>query len=470
MKKIILFFLAILLVIGVWALFFRKGGATQSLSNNQLTAREVQSFSDHFNKKIPFNVLLLGYGGGNHDGTYLTDSMMVAHVDPGTKVVTLISIPRDIWVKVPTKGNEGGYWKINAAYALGLDNKRYPQKAPEFQGVGGGGNLAKYAVEQVTGLPIDRYVALDFNGFKKTIDFLGGVDVKVEKVFDDFEYPISGKETDLCGKTTEELPDLEKIATVSASQAFPCRYEHIHFDAGIIHMDGDTALKFVRSRHSLQDGNDFGRSTRQRNVILAVKQKVMSLGFIPKIPGFVSTLRGSLSTDIGALDIKDLLPQAPSADSYEIKSLALTTDNFLKVSFSADGQYILVSKDGIDDWSSVHAGITAFLNPESRTTSPLIQVANGTNIAGLYEAASSRLKESGFVTVSSGVYTGEKGLEKTFITVFNSSINTKILRQIQNVLETSNLVYNKADGETYDILVTLGNDFKALESKKVVNQ
>lgn len=225
-------------------------------------------------------------------------------------------------------------------------------------------------------------------------------------------------------------------------------------------MDGATALKFVRSRHSAQDGSDFGRSVRQKNVILAVKDKVLSLGFIPKIPGFITTLSSSLSTDVSASDIKDLLPQATSAGDYKVNSLAITTDNFLKVNFSPDGQYILTSKEGIGDWLSVQAGIKAFADPQSRLTSPIIQIENGTGLAGLNETASAGLRVAGFNAVSFGTYSGKKGMEQTTITVLNSKIDAKILRQIQNVFETSNLVNKEPTGETYDILITIGSDYK----------
>lgn len=459
-KKLFLTITLILLIFAGWFLVTKKSPSSTISGGKPEKQKEVKSLAEHFSQKIPFNVLLLGYGGGTHEGTYLTDSMMIAHVDPESKAVTLISIPRDIWVRIPTRGQDGGFWKVNAAYALGIDDRGYPNKASEFKGADGGGNLAKYTVERVTGLPIDRYLALDFNGFKKTIDFLGGVDVKVEKTFDDFEYPVDGNEADLCGHKPEELPDLLKIASVSAVQAFPCRYEHLHFDAGVTHMDGANALKFVRSRHSSQGGSDFGRSVRQKNVILAVKDKVLSLGFITKIPGFITTLSGSVRSDFSAADIKDLILQSSAANDYEIKNLALTTDNFLKVNFSPDGQYILTSKDGIGEWLPLHDSLKAFLDPKSRPSSPIIQIENGTSLAGLTETAAAGLRASGFSNLSFGSSLAKKALERTTITVLNSRIDDKILRQIQNVFETPNLINKEPDGESYDVLVTLGKDYK----------
>src|SRR5581483_7229733 len=98
-------------------------------------------------------------------------------------------------------GTEGNNYKINAAYAIGLNDKDYPNKLQQFKGPTGGGNLARYVASQVIGEPIDYFVGIDFSGFKKTIDALGGVDVNVETAFDDPEYPNEGHETDLCGHT-----------------------------------------------------------------------------------------------------------------------------------------------------------------------------------------------------------------------------------------------------------------------------
>ena len=87
-------------------------------------------------------------------------------------------------------------------------------------------------------------------------------------------------------KLFSEKPDLKNFydnITASPQDAFPCRYEHLHFNTGVQHMDGKTALKYVRSRHALQDGGDFGRASRQQRFLSAVKDKVLSVTFIPKI-------------------------------------------------------------------------------------------------------------------------------------------------------------------------------------------
>ncbi len=109
-------------------------------------------------------------------------------------------------------------------------------------------------------------------------------------------------------------------------------------------MDGERALSYVRSRHSLQDGTDFGRSARQRNLIVAVKDKIFTVGFIPKILPFVSSLRDDLSTDLSPDEAKLLIDKSNELNTYKIQNIALTDQNVLKDSFSDDGQDILIPK------------------------------------------------------------------------------------------------------------------------------
>jgi polyisoprenyl-teichoic acid--peptidoglycan teichoic acid transferase len=319
----------------------------------------LNSIQQSLNDKKPINILLLGYGGGNHEGTYLTDSIIAVHIDPKTQKIFLISIPRDTWIKIPTNGTDGSYSKINAAYGDGLDDVTYPNKQVQFTGADGGGKMAEYVLSQVIGIPLDYFVGLDFTGFTHTIDTLGGVSINVEKTFDDYSYPIEGKEDDPCGHTQEEIASMSaQLASASATladvDAFPCRYEHIHFDKGIADMNGTTALKYVRSRHSLQDGTDFGRAQRQRNLIVAVKQRVLAASFIPQIVPFMTSLGDDLRTDLSLDDVKTLVQNIQTLNKYKIVSLALTDQNYLQETVASDGEDILESKDGIDDWSSVH--------------------------------------------------------------------------------------------------------------------
>lgn len=315
----------------------------------------------------PYSILLMGYGGGTHEGGTTTDTIMVAKIDPRNKKVTLISIPRDLWVPIPINGDETKSFKINAAYPIGLSDKQYPNKKVEFTGKAGGGELSKYAVEKVTGFKINYWAAIDFQGFTKIINILGGIDVKIEKTFDDPYYPIEANINDTCGKTEEDMKALE--ATMSGDkleQQYTCRYEVLHFDKGIQHMDGATALKFARSRHSVQDGGDFNRAARQRLVITAVRDKVMSTGFVSKIIPTIKTLSGNITTDIDFAKMSEMVGNVPEIADYEITQIALTDDNVLKNAVTSGGQYILSPRTGEDSWDEIHQYIndpTILLTP-----------------------------------------------------------------------------------------------------------
>ncbi len=355
MKKILIILGLLLLAATVALAVFFYGSFNQvTVHSNYSATPTPKPKVEGFNGLEPFNVLLMGYGGGTHQGGKLTDTIMLVSVQPQQKQVFLISIPRDLWVPLPIKGDEESYWKINAAYAIGADDRGYPSKKPQFTGKAGGGELAKYVVNKVTGLPVDRFATLDFNGFKKTIDTLGGVNVKVDKTFDDFHYPIEGKEDDTCGKTPEEVTAL--TATMSGDlldQQFTCRYEDLHFDAGKTLMDGTTALKYVRSRHSAQDGGDFNRGARQRNLFVAVKEKVLAIDFIPKIIPFTSSLANDLTMDVTLADIQEFIKYKDDLSKYKIVNLALTQDNVLKITTSENKQSIIVAKEGIGQWGDL---------------------------------------------------------------------------------------------------------------------
>jgi len=187
------------------------------------------------------NVLLMGVSGGDHEGSDLTDTIMVASLNPVKRTISLISIPRDIW-------SENLKDKINSAYHYGKID-------------GDGLSLSKTTIEEVVGIPIHYTFLFDFSGFQAIIDHIGGINVAVETSFTDSEYPIAGKENDLC----------------DGDYTYACRYETITFNKGMEYMDGARALKYVRSRHAEGDaGTDFARGTRQQEVIIAIKNKILA--------------------------------------------------------------------------------------------------------------------------------------------------------------------------------------------------
>src|SRR6185369_15751242 len=260
------------------------------------------------------NLLLLGIGGGTHEGPDLTDTIIFVTIDPNTKRITMVTVPRDLWV--PELNS-----KINAAYTFGEEKQK-----------GGGLVLTKATIGKVLNEQVDYAIKIDFSGFTKAVDMLGGLDVDVANTFDDYAYPITGKEEEKCDRTDQEIIDLTaQIASGSASEleAFPCRYEHLHFDRGLQHMDGTTALKYVRSRHAVgAEGSDFARSKRQEKVITAFKDKIFSAGTLLnpiKISDLVGVLQDSIETDIKDSEYADFIKLAQKVQHGKIESISLDT-------------------------------------------------------------------------------------------------------------------------------------------------
>ena len=287
-----------------------------------------------------YNLLLVGYGGGGHEGGELSDSLIVAHLDPLAKRVALVSVPRDLWITLPTGGSNRENRKINHAYALG------------------GSTLAKQAVSTVVGLPIQYFVSVSFDGFTQAIDELDGVTVDVPVAFDDYFYPVPGKEIETCGKTPEEVGEiLTTLSGFEIDKQFPCRFEQLHFDAGKQLMDGETALKFVRSRHSAQHGGDFARSQRQQALLLGIRERLLSLGVLDDTLPFFNRLSRTIQTDLNEEAIVLLKDSVGNLSDYQYRSIQLTTDNVLTLTTSSDGQSILVPKEGAGHWDRIHDSI-----------------------------------------------------------------------------------------------------------------
>lgn len=285
------------------------------------------------------NVLLLGFGGPGHDGGYLTDTLQVMSFDPKTGGVTLISVPRDLWIQLPQYEGRGGYWgRINEAYTIGMGQVDRNDLNIPYSKHDAGGQLAMKAVSQVLGIPMDYWISLDFVGFKRFIDAIGGVNINVERAFTDTEYPNNDD------------------AAVDPS------YRTVHFDAGLQHMDGETAITFARSRHAPEDGSDFGRARRQQLLMSAVKDQIVSVETIPKLFGILDALEGHIRMSFSFTEAKDLLgwgqEQAATKRQFAISSGVIDSNRLLSGATSSGGASILLPRAGqgnyrdIQSWAS----------------------------------------------------------------------------------------------------------------------
>jgi LCP family protein required for cell wall assembly len=361
--------LAILISFGAWI------GSTTFSSINKITADSGQSSlmslfdSSKQLKGKPegrSNILLLGNGGTNHPGGGLTDTMIVLSVDWASKKAAMISVPRDLWAKMPN----GSYAKLNAAYPYG-------EKNPKL--TGGGGKVTSDTISGILGLPIHYYISLDFEGFKKTVDLLGGVDIYVDKAVNDMSYP------------ADNMID----------------FEPFKMSVGMHQMDGATALKYARSRHGI-NSNDFDRSRRQQQVLSAVKSKAVSLETLSnpkKVTDLITVLGNHLKTNMTVAEIKTLFDELKAIDTENMTNKVFdTAANSPLTSQSGDERgYIIIPKKGIGVYTDLQTIAKNIFKTEAEVKPDLkIEVLNGTGKAGVAAQISQLLKTYGYTVTKVG--------------------------------------------------------------------
>lgn len=303
------------------------------------------------------NILILGSDkrltGAESSRNILTDTILVASIGKVDKDVVLISLPRDLWVKSPA----GYSSKINEVYAYSKEGE-------------GASNL-RAVIQDVLGIPIHYHIMVSFDLFKEVVDILGGIEVTVDNSFTDYEYPIENMENSNCGRSEEEIKKMLE-EDKALTYIFPCRYEKIEFSQGNQTMNGETALKFVRSRHGNNGENtDFARSRRQQKVIMAIKDKALTLQTLvnpAKLKNLYDAYANNTDTDIdfGAVNSFYLLSQQINFD--RVVSIVLDDRSSADVGgllYSPidktlyNGKYVLLPQTG--DYIQIHAFVQKYL-------------------------------------------------------------------------------------------------------------
>ena len=274
-------------------------------SHNQLKGEE--------NGRI--NILLLGTAGEHKPGGNLTDTVIIMSVDTKNKKVAMFSLPRDLYVKIPDTQSHA---KINSLYPIGIKMNE-------------GVNIIKKSVEEITGIELNYYLVINFEGFKKIIDQIGGINIISQRDIYDTRYP---------------------------GQNYS--YETFSLSKGFHVLDGETALKYVRQRHGDPEG-DFGRAKRQQQVIQAVKNKLFSVKTLLNVitlNNILNTLEESIKTDITFEDIDGFIKLSQEVDMQNINNIvadAWKKDSLLKVSHVTLGNasaFILIPRIG--NYSEIH--------------------------------------------------------------------------------------------------------------------
>mgnify|MGYP000265231149 FL=1 len=249
------------------------------------------------------NVMMVGYGGGDHDGAYLADSIQVLSIDPVTDTTTTVPLPRDLWIEgVPAFDQNG---KLNETFSIGhLQNGSIDE----------GAQLLGEVVSTVTGLEVDHWITIDFQGFQEMVDAVGGVTVD--------------NPTPFCWTTIEEFH-------------LAGRWEMGCFEQGPIQLDGEEALTYARVRYTsdISESTDFARSIRQARIIAALRGTIGDGGIGAIVPGLrlMDAMEGRVRTDLSVIDLF-LLSSHLSSD----RRVELTEGPVLTATTNTIGQYILV--------------------------------------------------------------------------------------------------------------------------------
>lgn len=313
----------------------------------------------------PINVLLMGtderpqeYGSAN------TDTLILLTLDPATQQAGMLSFSRDLWVNVPALGEKE---KINTIYGVGEQNGYS----------GGGPQLLMDTISSMIGQPIPYYIRINFDSFVQIVDMIGGIDINVPKTINDEEYPTAdyGIET-------------------------------FHLDAGPQHLDGETALKYARTRHV---DDDYGRQRRQQDVIRAVFDKIRRRDMFPtlisNLPSMLNTLRKSVQHNFwGELPL--IVSYANFLRQNKLQGIQqeVIDKRYGTEDYNSIGQWILIPKP-----SEVRVAVNRYfakLTTESSADGNVdsswvrIEVLNGTDKAGVAAATRDLLRQRGWNVVS----------------------------------------------------------------------
>jgi len=300
------------------------------------------------------NFLLIG-SDRRPGGSFRTDTMVIAILRPNDGQVSLISIPRDLWVYIPDWENQ----RINTAYQHGI-SVGYP---------GGGPGLLEDTILYNLGIRIDHTAMVEFDGFRQIVDTLGGVDV-----------PVSCSYTDW--KLIDPSYDPENENNWFLYTTGP----------GLIHMDGDLALWYARSR---QKSSDFDRGRRQQEVLRAIFSQALRTGTLARIPELYNNLKDTVDTDLNLVDLLQLSLYAPKMTNADIRSYYIRPP-YVSSWITEAGAYVLLPNEDV-----LKQMLTEALSASTKTVERqaiTIDVMNGTSVTGYETLAATRLNYAGYET------------------------------------------------------------------------
>jgi len=301
--------------------------------------------------------LLAAFGDSNATTPSLTDVLMLVAVDRVNAHVSMLHIPRDLWVNIPGFGMD----KINTAYYSG-----------ETHAVEGGGiETLRQTLIYNFGIDFDHYALMDFTGFLGVIDQLGGVQIAVDCIIQDWK--LTERNAD---KTLEE------------------NYAMYTLPIGVHRLDADTALWYVRSRKT---SSDLDRGRRQQDVIRAIWRSVRSQDLLRTLPTLWEATSKYVITDLTLTDALGYAPLGLSIDADRIEQYRFKMGTHVSNALSPAPQFSNILQP---DWATSHDLLGDFITPPTLNQVGLrdlrIQVINAGGINGMATLAVDRLSQEGF--------------------------------------------------------------------------
>jgi LCP family protein required for cell wall assembly len=382
------------------------------------------------------NILVLGVDRRPHhdvtlDGPPRTDSIYIVSLDPLQKTATAVALPRDLYVEVPNPRGGSGNWdtRINTAYHYGALYK-YP---------GGGAALARETVEHNFKLKIHQYVVIDWVAFADVVDALGGVEVTVP----------------------ETLRGVEAY-NVRDGNSFP-----ITIDAGRQTFDSITALAYARYRDG--DDGDFGRIARQQQVMMAVAEKALALGWLGRAPSLYTRFRGAFETDISPLRLTGLaaLVRQIGLDHVTMVSLAGTDGANVTRRITPEGEDVLVAL-----WERLGPALASAI-PDRRLQEEqaVIKLVNAAGQAGLARRSAAVLTRYGLPPGYVLAYDNERIDRHTTTSLVVYGDKEYTARRVAELLDVPRAPILRQDASLReaggpDIVVMLGSDVTPIDGSR----